>query len=111
MRPFRSACLIVVLCWLAAPAPSVIAATTVSPLAPSTSNFELFGGRVDDPDLGFNQGTVDVTADCHPDATSTIHFHATGVDEHYGPYRGPYEYEADITLGPHTFDANGLPQT
>src|SRR6185369_14979058 len=56
MRTMRSAFLAGILCWLSAAAPGVpgmvttVQAASISPLAPSFSNFEHFGGRVDDPD-------------------------------------------------------------
>ena len=115
MRSVRSAFLIGVLCWLAAAAPgrpAPVAAAGVTPLAPGGGQTdEVIGNRIDVPDQGFNNGTIDWTANCDPHGTSTIHFHATGINILMGPYLGLFDYDVDITLGPHTFNSHGEPNT
>ena len=80
----------------------------------SSSFFELLGGRVDEPDAGFNQGTLDVTAKAatlpaRRRSTSNM-FTGTDVSCRAVP-RNLLIDDADITLGPHTFDGQGNPVT
>lgn len=48
-----------------------------------------------------------MTADCHPDAVSTVHYTATGPAT--GPYPGTFVVSGTVTIGPHTVEGQHPP--
>lgn len=77
-----------------APAAAVLAVLALAGAAAAGVGLPLTGETLT-AGTGLGTGVYEVTVDCHPEATSTIHFHTEGVA--FGPYPGTFVEDGRAT--------------